>query len=71
MEVMTVDARLQVADKKVPCSLAIYENTCASWQTAAHACFSQSMVSLSHPFHLLRAVPVQRAPCSGMRDVPF
>lgn len=33
-----------VADKQVPCSLTIYENTCADWQTAAHGCFSQSMV---------------------------
>lgn len=33
-----------VADKKVACSLTIYENTCAEWQTAAHGCFSQSMV---------------------------
>jgi len=33
-----------VADNKVPCSLTIYENTCADWQTAAHGCFSQSMV---------------------------
>eukprot|EP00918_Siedleckia_nematoides_P023790 GHVU01051344.1.p1 GENE.GHVU01051344.1~~GHVU01051344.1.p1 ORF type:complete len:732 (+),score=185.52 GHVU01051344.1:2-2197(+) len=39
-----VDKFEEVADKKVPCSLTIYENTCASWQTAAHACFSQSMV---------------------------
>lgn len=48
-------ARLQVADKKVPCSLTIYENTCASWQTAAHACFSQSMVALSPCVHALCA----------------
>ena len=36
-----------VADQKVACSLTIYENTCAEWQTAAHGCFSQSMVKLS------------------------
>jgi long-chain acyl-CoA synthetase len=29
---------------KTPCSLAIFENTCAEWQIAAQGCFTQSII---------------------------
>lgn len=59
-----------VADKKVACSLTIYENTCAEWQTAAHGCFSQSMVTPPRTFVL--AHPSCQSACPpAHRDLPL